>query len=159
MEGVASFDPEALAALRRRRGLSHDALGRLVGQTRNNLIAWEKGRVLPSPANLVRLAAALEVDPLELTTVTLRTATLADLRARAGLSRPTVAAALGIGRSSYDRYERGRGPRELPAGIAAQLAELLAVHPRTLVAAYRRAAGELVDHAAARSAAAPPATS
>lgn len=158
MEGVASFDPEALAALRRRRGLSHDALGRLVGQTRNNLIAWEKGRVLPSPANLVRLAAALEVDPLGLTTVTLRTATLADLRARAGLSRPRVAAELGIGRSSYDRYERGRGPRELPAGIAKQLAELLAVHPRTLIAAYRRAAGELADDAAARGAAPPPAT-
>ena len=106
-EGVRSFDPAAMVRLRRARGLSHDALGERVGRARPNLIAWEKGPARPSPAKLVVLARALEVEPWELTTVGPAEATLADLRGWAGLTQPELAERAGIARSTYSLIERG----------------------------------------------------
>jgi transcriptional regulator with XRE-family HTH domain len=56
---VRNFDGAAMLAARRRRKLSHDALGRLTEVPRSNLIAYEKGRRRPSPRRLVDLARAL----------------------------------------------------------------------------------------------------
>ncbi len=73
--------------------------------------------------------------PLELTYITAKTATLADLRARVGLSKTEVAAELGVARHLYDRIERGL--RELESALAGRLAEILQVPQTKIVAAHR----------------------
>jgi transcriptional regulator with XRE-family HTH domain len=137
IEAVVSFDPEALRRLRRAERLSHDALAERVGIARPNLIAYEQGKKRPSPRTLRALAAGLGADPMQLLSVTARTATLADLRAAmAGLTTTETAAALGVPRHSYDRMEAGKRP--LDAATAEQLAELLGIAPAAVVAAHRR---------------------
>ena len=137
IEAVASFDPSALRRLRQAKRLSHDGLADRVGIARPNLIAYEQGKKRPSPKTLRALAAALGADPLQLLSVTARTATLADLRAaKGGLTTTETAAAVGLPRHSYDRMEAGRRP--LDAETAQRLAELLGVAPSTVVAAHRR---------------------
>ena len=133
---MPSFDPTALVRLRRARGLTQDALGELVGLSRPALIAYEKGQRTPGPKILHRLATALDVDVLKLTSVTLRTATMRDLRARVGVTKTELAAALDLRRHTYDRIERGA--RELEPELAPQLAAILGVTERTLVGALRR---------------------
>lgn len=137
IEAVTSFDASALRRLRQAKRLSHDGLADRVGIARPNLIAYEQGKKRPSPKTLRSLAAALGADPLQLLSVTARTATLADLRAaKGGLTTTETAAAVGLPRHSYDRMEAGRRP--LDAETAGRLAELLGVAPSTVVAAHRR---------------------
>jgi transcriptional regulator with XRE-family HTH domain len=135
-EIVRSFDPEALRRLREERGLSHDSLGAMVRVARPNLIGYEKGRERPGIEVLGDLARALGVDPLALTTATSATATLADLRARAGLSKSALAARVGLGRYMWDQIERGK--RALQPDVAAKAAEALGVSARTVRAALKR---------------------
>jgi transcriptional regulator with XRE-family HTH domain len=117
--------------------LSHDALAVLVGTPRPNLIAYEKGRRVPGAERLVQLAAAVGLaDPLELTTATAETVTLADLRVRAGLDVVDVARRLGVDRSELKVLESGAG--ELTSDFAAVLSSLLAVPERQLYEAHRR---------------------
>ena len=133
---MPSFDPAALVRLRRARGLTQDALGELVGLSRPALIAYEKGQRTPGPTILHRLAAALDVDVLKLTSATLRSATMTDLRARAGLTKTTLAEALGVRRHTYDRIERG--VRQPEPELLPQLASILGVSERIVVGALRR---------------------
>ena len=135
---MPSFDPAALVRLRRARGLTHDALGELVALSRPALIAYEKGQRTPGPTILHRLATALDVDVLRLTSATLRTATMTDLRARAGLSKTALAATLGMPRHTYDRIERG--VRQPEPELVPQLAAALGVGERTVTSALRRPA-------------------
>ena len=67
VEGIKSFSGAALRRARITAGLSHDTLGLRIG--RRQLIHWEQGR-LPTPAALVLLAQALNLDPFELLDVT-----------------------------------------------------------------------------------------
>ena len=136
-EAVRAFDPAALRRLRQERGLSLDALAELVGISRSNLIPYEHERTRPSPGTLRRLAEGLGVDPLELTTVTAETATLADLRARRGLTKTELAAQLGVPRHRYERVERG--VRTLEEPLVAALAEALGVTVGVLASALERA--------------------
>jgi transcriptional regulator with XRE-family HTH domain len=133
---VRSFEPAALVRLRRAKQLSHDALAELVASARPTLIAYEQGSRTPGPAALHRLAGALGVDVLELTSTTLERATLADLRARVGLSKTEISARLGLQRHTYDRIERGA--RDLEADTADSLAALLGVSAAAVKAAYER---------------------
>lgn len=134
---MPSFDPAALVRLRRARGLTHDALGALVGLSRPALIAYEKSARTPGPTILYRLATALGVDVLELTSVTLRTATMTDLRARAGFTKTELANELDLRRHTYDRIERG--VRQLEPELFPRLAAVLGVSERTVAGALRRA--------------------
>lgn len=122
-EGVKSFDPSALVRLRKERGLSHDALGERVGRARPNVILWEKGPAKPSPAKLVVLARALDVQPWELTTAGPETAELADLRGWAGLTQQELADKAAVMRSTYSLLERGGLPlrRDVAERIAAAI--------------------------------------
>ena len=137
-EGVRSFDPDALARLRKARGLSLDALGERVGRARPNLIKWESGTEPPSPPKLVELARALEVESWELTRVRPQAAELEDLRVWAGLTRRDLAARAGIRRPTYSEIERGSAP--LPAEAAAALAAALGCDVAQVERAYRRVA-------------------
>ena len=134
---MPSFDPAALVRLRRARRLTQDALGELTGLSRPALIAYEKGARTPGPQILLRLATALGVDALKLTSATLATASLTDLRARVGLTKTELAAQLGIRRHTYGRVERGE--RELEPELVGALAEALGVGRRTVTGALRRA--------------------
>jgi transcriptional regulator with XRE-family HTH domain len=135
-EGVGAFDASALVHLRRERGLSHDALGQLIGRARPNVIAWEKGMAKPSPAKLVELARALAVHPSKLTTTSSQMATLADLRAWAGLTQGDLAAEAELVRSTYSQLERGLLP--LGPDVAGRLASALGVEVSDVERAYRR---------------------
>lgn len=138
-EKVANFDPQRLIAARRANGLSHDALGALVGVARSNLIAYEKGRRTPSPVRLAALASALGVDPLELTTTpSVAEATLSDLRLRAAISNAELARRAGISASYL--FLVSTGTRPLTASIAQRLAAALDVDVDTLEPAIRREA-------------------
>ena len=137
MEGIRSFSGTALRQARVERGLSHDALARLTGRTRGHLIDWEQGRYRPSPALLVVLAEALDVDPFELLDVTEDTATLADLRGRAGLGTVEVAERLGVHPTTYRRLERACAP--LSEDTGATLAALFDTTPARIAEAYARA--------------------
>ncbi len=136
VEGIKSFSGAALRQARINRGLSHDALGVRTGRSRPNLIAYEQGRHQPSPRLLVVLAEALDVDPLELLDVDEDTATLPDLRGRAGLETTEVAEHLGVHPTTYRRLERGTAP--LRQDTAAALARLFATTPARIVNAYQQ---------------------
>ncbi len=135
-EPVASFDPARLRDLRRSHGMSHDTLGSLTGLQRPNLIAYERGDRRPGVDVLVALAKALGVDPLALTRVDPTTATLADLRARAGLTRVETAARLGISSSYLRALERD--PRQLRPELAKRLARMLRIPVEEVQAAHAR---------------------
>jgi transcriptional regulator with XRE-family HTH domain len=143
LEAVANFIPGALFEARRACGITLDDLGELVGIRRPNLIAYEKGRRTPSPERLVQLAGALKVDPLQLTTATPATATVADLRVRVGLSAPEAADLLGVARSEFRAFEAGG--RDLPSEVVGPLCELLNVSEAELMAACLRPGVERVE--------------
>ena len=139
VEGIKSFSGAAFRQARIDRGLSHDALARLIGRSRREIIHWEQDRH-PTPAMLVALAEALGVDPLELLDVTEDTATLPDLRGRAGLGTVDVADHLGVHPTTYRRLERGLAP--LSQDTAATLAALFGTTPDRIVEAYARTRGD-----------------
>ena len=138
---MPSFKPAALVRLRRARGLTQDALGELVALSRPALIAYEKGQRTPGPTILHRLATALGVDVLELTSVTMRTATLRDLRARAGFTKTELADELDLRRHTYDRIERGA--REPEPELLPRLSAVLGVCEPTVAGALRRSRAAL----------------
>jgi transcriptional regulator with XRE-family HTH domain len=133
-EGIRDFRPAALVRARRKAKLSQEELAQRIGTYRQHVTAWETGTRRPSPALLVRIAAAVGVDPLALTAAGKRPS-LADLRARKGLSQIRVAELLGIPRSTYSLIERGGILHE---AVAARLAETLDVTVEEVAAAHTR---------------------
>ena len=99
-------------------GITQAELAARIGHRGAGAISqWERGLHRVDVRSLTAIAAALNVDPLDLlhpeTPVT-----LALLRARAGLSQEQVAKAVGISASSWARIETGRRriwPDELDA--------------------------------------------
>jgi transcriptional regulator with XRE-family HTH domain len=139
-EGVARFDPTALRRLRAERELTLDQLAERVGTTRPQLIAYEQGRRVPGMDTFAALALTLEVDPLDLTTATEATATLADLRARRGLTKAAFAEKVGLTWTTWDAIERGRQP--LRPGLVARAATILEVDEDAIRAAHVRGTAE-----------------
>jgi transcriptional regulator with XRE-family HTH domain len=128
--GVRGFDPAALRAARRSRGLTQADLANLVGVQRTYAVQWERpsdhpGATPPTPQTLAALAEALGVHPRELTTIRARDATLADLRAWAGLTQAELARSVGVSPSALGMIERGerRPTRELVDALAEVLHE------------------------------------
>ena len=144
-ERVASFSGATLRETRRNRGLSIDALGELVAVTRSALVGYEHDRVRPGIEILVDLSRALRVDPYKLMGIDRGAATLAHLRATAGLTKTAIARRLGMGRSTWSHIERGT--RSLQPAVAERLAPLLDAPVAEVLAA--RARGIAAEHAAA----------
>ena len=134
------FDPTALVRIRRERGLSQEALARRLRRDRLQIVRWERQGAAPSPRRLVALAKALAAAPWELTTVTPKEATLADLRAWAGLTQAELAERAGLVRTTYAALERGELP--LRPDVARQIARALGRGTRVadVAAAYGRSA-------------------
>lgn len=135
-ESVVSFDPAALRRIRTERGLTIEALAQRCGVPRPSVSNYEAGRTIAGIDTLQVLASVLGVDPLDLTTATPETSTLADLRARAGVTRSAMAAGLGIARDTWDAMETGR--RRLQDRLIDQLAAVLSVTAEQVVQAHAR---------------------
>jgi transcriptional regulator with XRE-family HTH domain len=123
---VDAFDGPRLAACRGSRGWSQVQLAERLQQARGDDVpvaeaarqirtlvvqvsCYEAGRTRPRARAVQALAAALEVDVLELLSAD-AAVTLAALRASHGLTQGAVAAQLGISRSLYAAVEQGRRP-------------------------------------------------
>ena len=158
MHWVDTFDGQRLARLRRDRGLSQQQLAEAVYRVENGdaqpppttaetvrrvltvslaISAYESGSRRPRGAALHHLAAALDVDVLDLLADGVQPS-LPLLRARLGLSQGDVAAALGVSRPAYAHVEQGR--RSLSDDEVGRLAGALQVD----VARLRQAAGQAV---------------
>jgi transcriptional regulator with XRE-family HTH domain len=108
--GNSAFDRARLRRARRAAGLTQLELGARLGVSKTTVHLWEQGGRVPRASRVAAIAAALGVDPEELMTISDRsdTATLADVRQRAGYSQAALAARLGVPPSSLSDMERGR---------------------------------------------------
>lgn len=128
--GETRLRGDRMAELRRAAGLRQSDLAAQLGTLDRRVGEWERGEQQPRPHYLVALAAALDVDPLELLDVDLAAPPLLALRLAAGMTLRELAEASGIPFSSYRRFERGVG-RAAPGGdVVAALASALGVTPQ-----------------------------
>lgn len=128
--GEARLRGARLAALRRAAGLVQSDLAVHLGTVDRRVGEWERGEQQPRPHYLVAIAAALDVDPLELLDVDPQDPPLLALRLAAGMTLRELAEASGIPFSSYRRFERGVG-RAAPGGdVVDALASALGVTPQ-----------------------------
>lgn len=135
-EPAPGFCPAALRRARAACGLSLDGLGQRTQLSRAALVAYEQGRARPGIDVLQALAQALAIDPLDLLGDDLATATLAQLRARAGLTKTAMATRMGLARCMWAHVEAGR--RTLQPAQGARAAALLQIDQTALHAAHRR---------------------
>lgn len=136
MLGIRNFDPAAMAALRHEAGLGVKELAARLEVFHPNVVAWERGRVQPSPRHLVRIAGALGVEPWRLTSTTPGEAELADLRAWAGMTIADVSVATGMPPDTYSKVERALRP--LGPDRAARIAAAFGADQAAVEDAYRR---------------------
>lgn len=83
---VRGFQSAILRTAMDRTGYSVDALAVATGVTPQAVRGWLNGSYKPGADAVRQLGLALEIDPLELSGKTVITATLVDLRQRAGLT-------------------------------------------------------------------------
>lgn len=100
-----------MAALRQARlaaGLSQAEVAKRARVSRTNYVSFETGKRTPGVSFLRRFAAAVGVETRDLVTLDPATATLRDLRTRAGKTQAAAAAELGYrSASSYANIETG----------------------------------------------------
>jgi transcriptional regulator with XRE-family HTH domain len=135
---------ERLVALRKAAGLSQADLAALIespGRERR-VGEWERGEVQPRPLHLVRLAAALQVDPLELLDVDPADPPLIALRFAAGLSLEGASLASGLSISAYRRLETGVVRSDPEPTTSQLLADALNVPAERLAQALARSRSE-----------------
>lgn len=141
MQPARGFDPGALRRIRQRCGLTQAELAEQMGVKRTYALTWERqgpDGTGPSPPTLVRLAAVLDVEPHQLTTIAREEALLGDLRQWRGLSQEELAEQTGIASSTIAALELATRP--LQDHQAEAIAEALDLSPAEVQAAYKRAA-------------------
>lgn len=108
--GAPGFNAGFFTFVRKSHGLSQGRLAEGAQVTKGEVSGLENGYRSPSPAVLVRLAAALEVAPLDL----LRPSdaagrhSLVQLRFAAGLTQRDLGHAVGLGPAAISNYELGK---------------------------------------------------
>ncbi|MFD7900505.1 helix-turn-helix domain-containing protein [Streptomyces sp. NPDC059743] len=140
--GVRGFDGAVLRAVRTRRRMSEEDLGRATAIAPSLICAYEDGRRTPEWRTLLVLAAGLSstVDELRPGHAT----TMEDLRCGAGQNQAGAAATAGLTRSGYAMLENGH-TRSLKSGVASRLAASWEVDTDVVVRAHTvavQAAGE-----------------
>ncbi|OIV36992.1 hypothetical protein BIV57_13470 [Mangrovactinospora gilvigrisea] len=129
----------SLRTLREQHGLTIPQLAAASGVQARAIRAYEGGERTPHGASLARLADALDVDPARLTSGGTRpTPTLADLRARAGLSQQEAADAAGLTRRGYGMAESGSTKRLAPP-VADALARAFTTTSAAVLTAHQAA--------------------
>lgn len=133
-------DPAAIRDSRIAAGLTQQELARLVGVAGGDRVSkWECGAAVPRPEALHRLAAVLDVQPIDLLTPLTGVPDLRRLRLLVGKSAASVAKAAHVSVTTYQRWEGG-GVQHLPPRAAlAELGEVLGVSADEVSAAIRAA--------------------
>lgn len=119
-----------LVALRKAAGLTQSQLAALIGSPGRELRVgeWERGEAQPRPQHLARLAAALDVDPLELLDIDpAAPPPLLALRIAAGLTLEQVSQVTGLSVTAYRRLEIGVVRRDPEPAAMQRLATALGV--------------------------------
>ncbi|MEU8459161.1 helix-turn-helix domain-containing protein [Streptomyces griseoaurantiacus] len=111
-----------------RGALSAAELGRKVGASKAQILAYESGQRIPDPPRIRQLAEALGVHPLQLANQTdMRTWQLADLRRANGLRASDLCDELGLTLHGYRRLETMGLTAEGRYGLVPRLAAVLGV--------------------------------
>lgn len=139
--GLADFDPSALYRYRSsypgpdgaRAPLTAEALGKLVGASKAQILAYENGHRTPDPARIRELAKHLGIRPVDLMRREGRRRwDLADRRRASGLTAKELSEKLCISPKSYRRFEQqGIVPARRPKFLD-DLAKALDIQPRVL---------------------------
>lgn len=147
--GSMGFSPVALRRNMQRTGYTAEEVADEIGLSRQSVSAWLVGRTTPSPKSLSRLAQLLGVTPADLTPgIPPDSASLQDMRTRAGLSQSAVAQKLGLLQSLLSDIERGR--REFDADTAGKLAALYELPEDEIADAWEVGVARRHDQLAAR---------
>jgi transcriptional regulator with XRE-family HTH domain len=93
--------------------------------------AWERGTQLPRPRHLLKVAAALDIDPAELLPRWSDT-TLRSLRLARGLTLQQTADRMGFTLSTYHRLEHGLPVRQPDSNTITALARVLKARKATI---------------------------
>lgn len=123
---ATAFDATALRAAREARGVSRAVLADMVGVDVETVRLWETGQGAPAPGRLQRVAGAVGLAVEDLHDSAAGSATLADLRRRAGLTQTALGQRLGVSAAVVSHWEQGK--RSVPSELAADYATLLGVH-------------------------------
>ncbi|MYA02273.1 MAG: helix-turn-helix transcriptional regulator [Chloroflexi bacterium] len=97
------FNAEALTAARSAAGLSRAAVAEHLGIHRQRVYDWEQGASTPHARQLPALAEAVGVGAAQLVTGR----SLRSRRYAAGLTQEDAAAAVGVSRPEWSRWESG----------------------------------------------------
>ena len=138
---IVVFDGDLVRARRVAAGLTQRGLAQQLSVNRQTITTWERGVFQPRPRVLVALAAALDLDPLELLGVDPVRPRLAELRRAAGMSLKDLSAAVPMPLPSYWLLEVGTQPHVLP-WVVARLAVVLSVPDVMIRQAIERAREE-----------------
>ena len=134
---------DRVAELRKAAGLLQTDLAAELGTRDRRVGEWERGEQQPQPRSVPALAAALQVDPLELLDVDPDDPPLLALRLAAGLTLTEVVDASAVPYSTYRRLEGGLVRGEPVAAVVKALAPVLQVTVAKLLRALQRSR---VDH-------------
>lgn len=146
---MPGFDPARLKALRRQKGHTQAALARIAEVPQDAVALWEAGHRVPGVANVTKIAAALEVDPLAMTDRPVTgDMSLQDLRLRAGLAQHEVAeravrAGVALLRTTYSKVERGEKVT-ITGPVTTVLAGIFGVYEEEIRTAFAVSRAEFV---------------
>ena len=129
---------DRVAELRKAAGWLQADLAAELGTRDRRVGEWERGEQQPQPRSVAELAAAFQVDPLELLDVDPDDPPLLALRLAAGLTLTEVADASGVPYSTYRRLEGGLLRSEPAAAVVKALAPVFQVPVAKLRRALQR---------------------
>lgn len=109
---AAAVSPAAIRTAREKAGITQHQLARMVGVAGGERVSrWERGTSEPRPDILVRVARALGCPAVDLLVIRGDEPDLRALRFSAGTSANELAIRLHVSKSTYLRWEAGRGER------------------------------------------------
>ena len=133
---LRGFDPQRFRAARASAQLSRSELARLADISVGSVRAWEVGEVTPQVDTLARTAKVLGVSIAELVPLEDDDLQLVDLRVRAGLTQPQLAAEAGLPTTTLAALEQGH--LRMQPHQATVIAAALKLPQATVEAAYHR---------------------
>ncbi|NLD76310.1 MAG: helix-turn-helix transcriptional regulator [Acidimicrobiales bacterium] len=140
MEPDPLFSAQALVHARRQAGLTQAEVARRLGLAGGERVStWERGLAAPqNPKQLHALAAALNVQPIDLLNPNHQGGGLRWYRTLAGMSVAELALAAHVSAATVKRWESQGIRRDLPEATVRDLAEALKVTPSAVTDALRR---------------------
>ena len=135
----ADFDPDRLRGLRHAQHLTQEQLEQRAGLPPRTIVQYENGWRAPYPRRLKALAEALGASPADL--IAANAGTLAQLRARTGLTQRDAATRAGLVRTRYSAIERGE-IASVHDDVLARIATALSITPQQARTAHSQAVAD-----------------